>query len=623
MTVDHLRHSLLLACCLLGWGRTALAGQPITVGADGALGGCDFTSVQAALDAADMRGGEQTVWVTRNARVGVYDAAWEDLHLVIDLAAGQSITVSGGYDTCTDLTPEGRGVLSGLGGVPAPVLLIRGAGEVSLTGLEIVEGDTNADKTGGGIDFLGSGSLSLQDVALNDNHGTEGGAIRFESADDVAELDLVGSVSIARNFAGHGGGLLLSAPDIDAPAFVTMGDDVALTHNEVAAPSGMGGGVRAEGYVDFSVTGERFEVAENRAGLGGGFSFGSAVVAVIRATPAAAAPATFHHNRAQHGGAISFFAATSQRAAELKMYSLDPSRPLSFAENEASTIGGALQVTNLGVNPIYACLQDVHIVNNRGAASVINAAGIGVSLRFNDCAPPAGTEITCTPDQLCSVIEQNSTMMPESVAPTGSIIHIEQGAVLRARHLRLRGNVGTAVVTTGGGTNSHIEIRDSLITANSGHYSVFGLRAPTDAIVPNRVIASTFADNELLPGAVNFLVQPATDLVIEESLIASSAYVVGYQPITIRLPQLRRVVAGSTEFLPPGADVVLGTPRFEADSTYTLADGSIGLDMLPPRGDVDLYGNPRDVDRSDVRGPGVRDVGAVETSAGLLTDGFE
>ena len=142
--------------------------------------GCQFSSIQAAVNAAASNLGADTV---RIANAGTYFAE------AITIST-QDLTIDGAYAACADAAPSGAGAsISGQGGAAAPVFSITGAGIRRFTNLAIVRGDQITGE-GGGINFDGSGELVLSNVGMAFNVAAFGGAINFRGSGADAKLVL-------------------------------------------------------------------------------------------------------------------------------------------------------------------------------------------------------------------------------------------------------------------------------------------------------------------------------------------------------------------------------------------------------------------------------------------------
>ncbi len=164
---------------------------PVThrVGAFGS--GCDFSSLQIAIDSVNDR---DTLLVSNDAIF--------PLDAVID----KTLTIRGGYSSCTAEDPgEVATRIQGVGS-STPVSIIRPPSAISLRvtleNLEITQGNASF---GGGIYAEGDLQLNLRDVTIADNAASfSGGGIMLF---DTVLATLYGDVMISSNTAVRGGGL--------------------------------------------------------------------------------------------------------------------------------------------------------------------------------------------------------------------------------------------------------------------------------------------------------------------------------------------------------------------------------------------------------------------------------
>jgi hypothetical protein len=174
-----------------------------------------------------------------------------------DAVAGETITVPAGQITLTsgplaiakDLTIAGAGsaATSISGNDASRVLTITATPTVTLSGLTITHGNNTS---GAGISATG-GTLTLQDVTVSANHaGGEGkagfgGGIEFTGS---GKLSLTDS-AVSRNTAGGGfegagfGGAIEYEPGADGQSFA-----LSLTRTRVTGNSAGGGGEEASGF---------------------------------------------------------------------------------------------------------------------------------------------------------------------------------------------------------------------------------------------------------------------------------------------------------------------------------------------------------------------------------------
>jgi len=140
--------------------------QPATflVGSDPV---CDFTTVQAAVNAAATHPGPDFIHIAKNQS---YNAQG------IDIGA-QDLDIIGGFDDCSAPAPASSTVLNGAGGSADSVFEVRGGGTRRFIRLGIANGDETDGDDGGGIDVKGSGVVELTQVTIAGGRAGRGGGL--------------------------------------------------------------------------------------------------------------------------------------------------------------------------------------------------------------------------------------------------------------------------------------------------------------------------------------------------------------------------------------------------------------------------------------------------------------
>jgi predicted outer membrane repeat protein len=247
--------------------------------------GCQFTTLQAAIDAAqfddEIRLRTQTY--TENVTIDT------------------QLTIRGGYASCSATSPSAfdrSTIQAAAAGAPTAI----------------------ASSPGGTI------RLSRLDISGGNNPGGNGGGLRVGNSTRV-EVDLV---SVTGNSAELGGGIY-----IDQFGALASNGGLALTvSNNQAASVGGGIYVRSQASVDLlSQPLATVNIDENTAGNQGGALFFSASSVRMANT-------SFDANSAPTGGAIANSIATSDSLLEIEN--------ATFSNNSASGNGGALRLQKGG-----------------------------------------------------------------------------------------------------------------------------------------------------------------------------------------------------------------------------------------------------------------------------------
>ncbi len=174
-----------------------------------------------------------------------------------DAAANETITVPAGQITLTSgplaiasslmIAGAGSGATSISGNDASRVLTITATSTVALSGLSITHG---SDTSGAGINATG-GTLTLQDVTVSENHAGGGGVAGFGGGIEFTgsgKLSLTES-TVSGNTAGGGlegsgfGGAIEYEPGADGQSFA-----LSLTRTRVIGNDAGGGGAEASGF---------------------------------------------------------------------------------------------------------------------------------------------------------------------------------------------------------------------------------------------------------------------------------------------------------------------------------------------------------------------------------------
>ena len=277
-----------------------------TVGGDGS---CDFSDIQAAVTAATANP-PHNIFVAANKTYSAEKIRINNLDLAI----------TGGFTSCADsLAPSGNSTISGAGnGGQDSVFFITGTSNVFLSNLSITGGNLPAGKTGGGIAFIGNGSLTVSDSSVFNNNAGSGAGIEVN---------------------GTGGN-----------ATLTIGENMFITGNKSSDlgngsdADGGGGGIRVEGNARLFILADGVFIAQNQAinGNGGGVQ----VVGPARAdigSPGAGNAGVISDNHAVNGGGVSVDATQgSGTLTALRLFSTDATRLARISNNVASNVGGGI-----------------------------------------------------------------------------------------------------------------------------------------------------------------------------------------------------------------------------------------------------------------------------------------
>ena len=555
-----------------------------TVGA-----GCPYTSVQSAVNAVPASGTHE-IRITNTA---TYAAQ------AISITA-RSVTLRGGYVSCAETAPTGgNSVLSGEGGGSDSVLTIRGSNNnILLERLNFIRGDEVSDGYGGGIDFKGSGTLSLRTSAVSQNYAGYGGGISVIGEGGNAVLNLETDTTILLNTAQFsGGGIRLDGTAQmsmnAADSTIAINEALGLNPDTMQAQFGYGGGVQVIAPATAAIS---------SSGIGNGAIVG---------------------NTARYGGGIAVNGGDLDVDGKLTLYTRDPARPVRIHANRASNTGGGIYLgTNLGfidISRALLCAFDARIdanIASEGSALYLDSdydpinqpygalAAINRNTGFPGfCSPPAGS-VRCAAGSACNTIEGNRSENPSGGATSGAAILVQNNGSFDASRLSVRGNSGGHVLRA---FESDISFDTVAIAGNTDSGTL--LRIEDDGTLD--IVDSTLAGNAI---AASQVLSVNGDLGMHGSIL--------WQPGKISLTQsnggrsISEVIASETASL--GAGALALSPRLvDPDrGDVRLRAASPAIDFLPAiiGDDVDADGMSRDRRLPPVpRGDGfVRDVGAYE-----------
>lgn len=571
----------------------ALTAAPAADAATFLVGGddCDFATIQPAIDAAAANAGFDTIRVAMNAP---YTAQ----ALRMD---AQDVEIVGGFAACASATPTpgAKTTISGAGGAADSVLVILGSGERLLRNLAITGGDETDGGTGGGIDFQGSGALTLRGVVVGQNRAGFGGGISFEALGAGAALSFANDVVVQNNLAaGSGGGIRISG---DARLFM-IAPDSTVTGNEAlgnVADSGYGGGIQV--------------VAPARALIGSpGFGNIGAVA----------------FNRAKFGGGIAVTARDDgdSDGTSAVLFTTDPLRPVRVHGNVASIAGGGAYLSENNdidsTEETALCAYEFRIDDNRapeGAAFFLDTdnaltvrAGAAARLNVSDTfrcggvgAPPDPAARACATGVACNSIDGNVVQQANGQPATGAVVRLKENATIEGRRIAFTGNSGNDLMLVSANAEGpvpfHVDIRDCLVAGNQ-------LTARLIAADTALIDSCTMAGNSLALSTLSITARAE----IRNSIV--------WQPGFATLAPAPAVLAGSMLLsndlvgLPGATDA---PPRFidPPRGDFRLRAASPAVDFAPPVAgdDRDLDGLPHDQDLPIAANLfGTRDLGAYE-----------
>jgi hypothetical protein len=597
----------LVSCCAFALAGLADEASATQVWRVGAGSDCEAHSIQEAVDLAEASGTDDDKVISLSTDLDYSAQAVEMENL--------DVGIEGGNTSCSSLFHGDPPVISGAGAV-GPVFNIEGTSHVTFSTLEIREGNASY---GGGINFVGNGSLSLYHTVVDFNSATWGGGIDAVAANGTLDVYLGTETQILRNTASNGGGGIELA---GSTAYLyAVQPDVLIAFNN--AGSGNGGGIEATG--DSTVT------------LGSPGFHGLPLVFL---------------NTAQWGGGVAIEGdGSTHHAVWLRMFAMDPSAAVAVSGNIAYVAGGGIYVkplTDFVMNAVM-CAQDFQINGNvapEGAAIYlgwdnVKTNDLGAEAFINrpndDYDPPQPCDIEslgathCAAGVPCNEISDNVTQDGTGNPTPGAVVLLGTSAEFYADRIAMHGNVAQNMFKALGNNDfgDLLELSNCLTGGNQFARELIYLENDDN---PVTIDQCTFA-----PDIINSTHMIRFDNSGGNSLRLTNSIVDEPGTLTVYATGGMDVVAdyvltndGTT--LPSPPSVIVGTPDFVdlANGDYHLAPGSLGIDFAPAAGGVDLDGRTRDIDiptRPNVFGP--RDLGAYEVQLScsrvdtIYCDGFE
>ena len=564
---------------------------------------CTDDTIQSAIDAVVCPA--TTIVVTR-------ERTWSGQHLTIN---NKTFTLAGSTGACGTIGTAAASpsavptapvvTLSGAGNSGHSVIDITGNSNITLQYLEITGGSGGSGSHGGGIDFNGTGSLTLDTDSVDLNSANFGGGIEINGNGGDATLTLKSYSIVESNTAsGNGGGINLDgfAQLIAVQPFTLIG----FNH----APNGDGGGIAV--------------VSPARADIGSPGDGGLAVV--------------YGNDAALGGGLAALGANGNAEDATINLYTADAASAVGVASNFASQAGGGIYLKpeqDFGGAASYAqlCARDFHIDDNaapEGAAifadndSAALASGVvGSVVRVNSttCGASPGA-LACPAGETCNTMNGNVTMDAAHNATPGAAIALADGGSLTADRFTMRSNQGAHALRT---VSSLVDIRGCLIADNTLSGEMLFFDDVGDGGSAN-VFDCTIVNNAHNSGSV-----------IRTALNVTLDYDILDQPVMASVSKIGTpaifaddVLAADPTGLPVQPNIIQGEPLFVDATNATVAKrnyhqaayvqagnvtASLGIDFAPPVSgdDRDLDSNPYDQDVPSVTNAfGVRDLGCYE-----------
>lgn len=583
------RLALAIGGALLFWlaaaQRPAQAFAIFTVGA-----GCQYTNIQTALTAAYYSPGEDYVWIANNK-------AYSAQHITI---ADQDVDIEGGFSDCNDfdIGPNDSTTIDGSGNDGGPVFEIGGTAHVYLGNLLIRGADRDpgsSASTGGGVSFVGSGTLTLGNATVSANHAYRGGGIYVEQAGGDATLTLLANTYILSNTAADGAGI----------ALVGGKPGLADQHN-----------------VYFFADAADTLIAYNHASRAGGGLFVNYLAQAHVGSPGYGTLGVIFANQADRGGGIAVTMPTgaSVPGPHVTLQGGDPAHPARLQGNSAASVGGALYMSH-GTD--YGAVNYPSLRFDASAFRIDdNIAPEGAAI-FTETDPPAPnanyhgiTYLNLSNSQgiANNSIDGNSAEDGLGNPSGGSVILFQTDGELTLRGVSLRNNHGAHVIrsVSAASYDGRVAIDSVLLADNTTSSDLLSFEGNAYSVT-TQFTGSTISHNAIGGGDVysGDRLMLTLDILDQPGVIA-----LGYAGPPSGLAA--SLLLASDPATLPANSVLPGAPLFvdAAAGDYRLSKWSAGIDAGSlGSGGVDLDGNPRQRALSsipDAVGGGAQDVGAFE-----------
>lgn len=540
--------------------------------------GCQYSDIQAAVDAAAANPGEDFVWIASNK-------TYANEHVVV---TGQDVIIEGGFTDCTQNEPTGQTLIQGTSG--HSVFEIEGSSNVELGYLEIVGGQPNDQ--GGGVYFGGDGGLNLVSTWVHSNQANYGGGVAMNPSGSATLYLYSSTISVNTAFNDGGGIQLMGSSTLysDSGSYITGN----------AAPNGYGGGIKLQSPANVYVS------------------------------------SSVNNNTASYGGGIASFGG-SNGGASVYLYSTDATNRVALYHNTATQLGGGVYLSSSSFGQAGLCAQDFSLDANIAiAGSAVFAdqtGGVGSTVYLNDfsCTPPSPPvpAVACATGTLCNEIADNISQDSGGNPTSGAAIDIASGGQMVARRFAARRNIGSSVIYVNTQVAGHsstnllsTEVHECLMADNVTTrplIEAYGGADNTQLVVDTCTLANNTVDTGTVPAYT--IAADVNYAVLTNSIVYDlGALVVKFGGAAGDLTAQYDLVNNSSTMPADALGVLKGPPSFVdvTNQDYHLVRTSLGVDYAPALADYDLDGNPRPIDLADVPNVfGPTDLGAYEIQTQL------
>ena len=550
----HIAHDLELLGSIKQHRQSVAQGAFILVGAE--PNGCDFDSIQDAIDSATQSGIEEIRIATNKSYVE---------NLLID---NINVTLVGGYNDCFNAGLGGPGntqVDIDGSNTSAPVLRLTGSSQrntVVLKNLSFKNGVGTGLQSGGGINaFDANAEVMLDNVDISSNSG--GGIAILGGTTTNTDMVLINTLIFNNTNVSTGAGIYCEGSD----ASIALGEDSGIVLNQLSSPFGKGAGA----YIAFECQFSMYSSSMNSNTAkddGGGLYVGSGARANL----------------------------IGRKICNGNDCIGDDIRPVRFNNNIADSDssaqgnGGAIFVEHATT---VVSMSQVWIDDNSAFQGGAIAVELGAFLSIDRIASNCWNSHI---NDKCNLLESN---FASSISGNGGAIYNNDSQVIvnRAYLENNRADFGTAIYSIG---NSAVTVVEGSVFNNNGNNGVGGFSdiyvARATAGAELLVLYSTFADNHSQLSVFGISNLNNSVLTLKRSIIhdQDTGTVLNDNPGTTSFDCILAHEINSIS----GNQLFFGDPGFidRANGDYHLGSGSSAIDLC-----VDTGSGNSDVD-NDFRG---------------------
>ncbi len=514
-------------------------------------------------------------------------------------------------DTAT--TPQAT--ISGVG-KNAPVIKINGTSNVTLQALEITGGNMSAaNSQGGGVNFTGAGSLTLNGTTVDGNK------------------------------SDYGAGIAMSP---SGSATLTL-QPYSLIINNQATTSG--GGIRIEGNTQLVAVSDETLVYDNTAanGYGGGIEILGPAYANI-GSPGYGLQGVVSGNSAAYGGGIAALGGNDgNENVFLQLFTTVAERPVTVEDNIATISGGGIYLRPkqnfMNYSQASMCLFDFRVDGNTApegaaiasdndtetaAASKGSKTYLNVAYDATHCGPRPPSDfnaIACAADAACNELSHNNPPPGSGpFNPGGGIIFSGTNGYFQGVRFKLQDNYADYGMHVLGGNEDFFSssyAKACLFADN--HFSQYDFFGDGDAFANIEFTNCTLANN-LAERGYMFRIGTAATVNLHKDIFDEFGSGTVSDPGDTTL-SASYILANDTSTLPTSPTIVdlTGEPLFidAANGNYHLVayvqNGSLtatrAIDFAPEDGDPPYDLDSRAYGKDVPAVPdayGTRDLGAYE-----------